>query len=97
MWAAGFDPGGQSNFGWCVGLVTASLPIEISASGTTDNAEDAIVAAWQSLPFGLEGDPPRSQDLHGPMTAPLRGQTGEWNGLQRDLESVHGGLAPELT
>jgi len=40
----GFDPGGRGHFGWAVAEYAAQPPIELRASGCTDDAEAAIHA-----------------------------------------------------
>lgn len=52
MWFAGFDPGGESQFGWCLVEASTELPLSILRSGISSNAAEAVNCALRELPSG---------------------------------------------
>jgi len=48
----GFDPGGQSRFGWCVAADGDALPLSVLASGLANSARRAVESACAHVPTG---------------------------------------------
>lgn len=50
MWLAGFDPGGESQFGWCVVEASAKLPLSLHRTGVASNAAEAVRCVLKEVP-----------------------------------------------
>lgn len=46
---AGFDPGGEGSFGWCVAEDAPTLPLNVRISGVVNNAREANIAVLNHL------------------------------------------------
>ena len=50
MWLAGFDPGGESQFGWCVVEASGELPLSLHRTGVASNAAEAVNCVLKEVP-----------------------------------------------
>lgn len=50
MWLAGFDPGGERQFGWCVVKASQELPLSLHSTGVASNAAEAVNCALKMIP-----------------------------------------------
>jgi len=50
MWLAGFDPGGEGQFGWCVAEASTELPLSLRKAGVASNAAEAVNCVLQEIP-----------------------------------------------
>lgn len=52
MWIANFDPGGKKQFGWCIACDAPDQRLEVTATGWTSHAREAVDQALAALPHG---------------------------------------------
>lgn len=50
MWLAGFDPGGERQFGWCVVEASTELPLSLHSTGVASNAAEAVNCVLKEIP-----------------------------------------------
>lgn len=50
MWLAGLDPGGESQFGWCVVKASAERPLLLHRTGVASNAAEAVNCVLKEVP-----------------------------------------------
>lgn len=54
VWLAGFDPGGEDHFGWCVAEVQPEAALVVRKAGVVSGAPLAVAEALQAIPAGSE-------------------------------------------